>query len=295
MAKVRAFITNKKRENCEDSFSVNAANKSIAIADGVSQSLFSKLWANILTKAAVNNNTAISEDFIIPLKNEWWNRVEEIIKEKEKNNDPYVERTKRLLYIEDNTAAATLTSCKISNGGSVTYSIIGDSCFAIVNKDMELLHLYSSKGDFAELDNSPEYIDSSNNQTVVGTIIQGEYVPQQGDVILLCTDAVSNFLRKHKDNKELIKKVIGICSHQEFENLINRLWGQGLKIDDITIVIIDSLLDTNFIFEREMSSNLEIFKEEQKNQDEKENLDTRTFNFFKIFSTKLRKKSCEVS
>ena len=52
--KVRVFITHKKAEHfqdCQDRFSVNRDTKSVAVSDGMSQSIFQKIWAEILVDA----------------------------------------------------------------------------------------------------------------------------------------------------------------------------------------------------------------------------------------------------
>lgn len=54
--KVKAFITHKKAEkysDCQDSFAVNGENKAIAVSDGISQTIFSGIWSEILTDAFV--------------------------------------------------------------------------------------------------------------------------------------------------------------------------------------------------------------------------------------------------
>ena len=49
--RARAFITQKEAESvadCQDRFSINPATGSVAVSDGMSQSLFPKYWAEIL-------------------------------------------------------------------------------------------------------------------------------------------------------------------------------------------------------------------------------------------------------
>lgn len=49
--KVRAFITHKEEEfykDCQDRFSVNADTKSVAVSDGMTQSLVPWIWAEFL-------------------------------------------------------------------------------------------------------------------------------------------------------------------------------------------------------------------------------------------------------
>ena len=48
---VSAFITHKMAErfsDCQDRFSISVDTKSIAVSDGMSQSIFQKFWAQIL-------------------------------------------------------------------------------------------------------------------------------------------------------------------------------------------------------------------------------------------------------
>ena len=49
--RIKAFITHKDKErfsDCQDRFRVNKDTKSIALADGMSQSIFQKIWAQLL-------------------------------------------------------------------------------------------------------------------------------------------------------------------------------------------------------------------------------------------------------
>ena len=53
---IRAFITHKKAEtfsDCQDRFSINSDTKSVAVSDGMSQSFFQKIWAEILDRKSV--------------------------------------------------------------------------------------------------------------------------------------------------------------------------------------------------------------------------------------------------
>ena len=91
--KIRAFITHKKAEHfqdCQDRFSVNRDTKSVAVSDGMSQSIFQKIWAEILVDAYTKSrewtpsNESDHSTVKTILSSTWKNRVKERLNEMQK-------------------------------------------------------------------------------------------------------------------------------------------------------------------------------------------------------------------
>ena len=105
--RIRAFITPHKSEKiyeCQDRFSIDCLNRSAAVSDGVSQSIFPDYWAELLVNHYVNLGQP-SEDDRITLCKQWKDRVLHYISEERANGrNPW--RTESNLY-EGISAGAT--------------------------------------------------------------------------------------------------------------------------------------------------------------------------------------------
>ena len=72
--KVRAYITHKLEESnadCQDYFRLNSGKKKIAISDGVSQSIFSAKWAELLVKEYTDTDVDDISESIPKLQKKW--------------------------------------------------------------------------------------------------------------------------------------------------------------------------------------------------------------------------------
>ena len=84
---VSAFITHKKAErfsDCQDRFSVKPGTKSIAVSDGMSQSIFQKYWAQILAdKYTETADWVPNLESVRELSPSWDARVSRYLEEEE--------------------------------------------------------------------------------------------------------------------------------------------------------------------------------------------------------------------
>ena len=63
--RIRAFIAQHKSEKiseCQDRFAINTETRSMAVSDGISQSIFPDYWANLLAQHYVNFGKPTEED-----------------------------------------------------------------------------------------------------------------------------------------------------------------------------------------------------------------------------------------
>lgn len=238
--KVRAFITHKKAEtfrDCQDRFSVNPDTKSIAVSDGMSQSIFQKIWAEMLVKKYTDFGDWVPNiESIKELSPEWLRKVEEFIKiEEENGNNPW--RAKNSIYAEHRSAGATILGIRFIKQ-EWTCEVLGDSCLIVVesNKVRDII----SSSDSSTFDNYPDYYDSDSNKPGKGKLndnAKGEL--SDANSLLLVSDPFSDFLSRHRDDEELIKQIFAIKNHQEFETFVEKWRDEGMHNDDSTLVIVE--------------------------------------------------------
>ena len=80
--KIRAFITHKKAEtykDCQDRFCINPETKSLAVSDGVSQSIFPGIWAEMLVYEYANKNWCPNHESAKELAVEWRRQINVIL------------------------------------------------------------------------------------------------------------------------------------------------------------------------------------------------------------------------
>ena len=248
---VSAFITHKKAErfsDCQDRFSVNPGTKSIAVSDGMSQSIFQKYWAQILAEKYTETADWVPNlESVRELSPSWDARVSRYLEEEEKaGRNPW--RAKGSIA-RGFSAGATILGVRFVND-EWSCDVLGDSCFILIRNN-HIEKLLTSE-DVEAFDIYPDYYDSNPKKTGKGTLKSesGKVLP--GDVILLVSDPFSDFLLKNKgtDNEPiLVDRLIGVNSHDEFEAVVEEWRELGMHNDDSTLVIIkqDNSGDLNLI------------------------------------------------
>lgn len=238
---VSAFITHKKAEHfhdCQDRFSINPDTKSIALSDGMSQSIFQKYWAEILVETYtkiqdwVPNKESVKE--LCPI---WRKKVEDNINEQKERGKKSVWLAERGLR-EGRSAGATFLGIRF-NGLDWNGDVLGDSCLIWVNEG-RIKKIYTSEA-VDSFDNFPDYFDSNPQNEGKGMPVQINGSLSTGDNLLLVSDPLSDFLLKSKGTAEepnLIERLIGLNSHREFEELVSDWRSEGMHNDDTTLVII---------------------------------------------------------
>lgn len=237
---VSAFITHKKAErfkDCQDRFSVNPDTKSIAVSDGMSQSIFQKYWAQILaekyTSAAdwVPNLESVRE--LSPL---WYDKVNSFLDDEEKaGRNPW--RAKGSIA-RGLSAGATIVGVRFNND-EWACDVLGDSCFILV-RESHIEKLITSE-DVAAFDSYPDFYDSNPKKIGKGTLKTETGKLMSGDIILLVSDPFSDFLLKNKgtgNESVLVDRLSGVNSHEEFETVVAEWRDLGMHNDDSTLVII---------------------------------------------------------
>lgn len=250
--KIRAFITHKKAElfsDCQDRFSISTDTKSVALADGMSQSYQQKIWANILVQQFTNHYDFVpNKEAIKELSTQWRAEVINFIGKLKTEKAP-----ENLIYRNENSlamhksAGATFLGIRF-NGQKWSGDVLGDSCLIEVEDYHIKRILTSQQGD--QFDSYPDYFDSDALKDGKGTPLQIEGEINNKTSIILVSDPFSDFLsEKHKENDEekYLKELFAVSSHDEYEELVAR-WrdNYGMHNDDSTLIIIENDDSVNF-------------------------------------------------
>lgn len=245
--KIQAYIYHKRAEkysDCQDYFKVDLQNNRIAVADGMSQSIYPQWWAKILVNSYLDKGKIPYEpDELRTCQKDWQSQVQtEIDKREAAGKNPW--RLKNA--IAENSGAGS-TICGFSwNDNGWKCQCIGDSCIIVVYKDLSIKIHSSQEGEFG---NTPDYLDSFRNGR--GTIkeFQGSF----NDVIsiLLVTDPFSELFQKHINNKEYItnrlREIFALSDHNSYCELIER-WRDIFEMhnDDSTLIVLSDFSNSTF-------------------------------------------------
>ena len=240
--KVRWFITHKKSEtysDCCDRFSCNAANRRMAISDGISQSVFSGEWAEILTEGYVKGLNLGDESERVHLCEMWLERVQSYVAEKKKTGVSTWRLERHLT--EKNGAGATFCGIEFKNRSDWDGFVLGDSCLIEVENECGSykINIHSSNVD-GVFDNCPDYFDSFESNNGKGHPKQLCGKISDRSFLLLVTDPFASFLSRNKDNiTQYIEQILALVDHKGFCHLVDKWRTNGMTDDDSTLGIIE--------------------------------------------------------
>lgn len=248
---VSAYITGKDGydiHTCEDSFSINTVNKTIAVADGVSQSLCPAIWSKVVVNNYVDNpecviynndNDDVTFDSCFYTKycieySKWFNTLDE--------NSKFLISAKSSKV---NYAASTFVGIRFNDDSTCDVFSIGDSVFFMYDSEScELKHCSSMDVEGKlEFDNSPEYITSDDNKNKYGKVIYRHIDNLKAGYIFIMTDALAAWfygITEANELKEAINKMTTFNCHNDFYAFVQELREKRrLKDDDTTLVVIN--------------------------------------------------------
>lgn len=263
--KIRAFITQKKAEkpsDCQDRFAVNKQLKIAAVSDGVSQSIFPDLWANLLVEHYTSFGH-LSEQDRLDLCQKWKNLVLKYIEdEKSKGNNPW--RTESNL-VEGISAGATLCGVKFDDNAHWTCEVLGDSC--LIKAEKESIEIISSEE--KAFDTYPDYLDSNPIKKGRGTFRSIEGDLSNENKLILVSDPFSDFFYKLKDDsRKYVDELLSVKSHNDFILLVEKWRNLGMHNDDSTVVIIewDGSMAFNLDYVDDLTELIKAEKQDEKTQ-----------------------------
>ena len=238
---ISAYITHKRSESfsdCQDRFSINGDTKSIALSDGMSQSIFQKYWAEILVNTFTSNPEWVPTiDSVRELSGLWRKRVNDQIEIQKKEGVPTWRAERNL--IDGISAGATFLGIRFT-GYNWVCDVLGDSCLIHISKN-KIKSIFTSENGKNSFDNFPDFFDSNPTRDGKGKPMNFAGSLAIGDVLLMTSDPLSDFLLKNKNTKDeafLVEQLTGIKSHIEFEEIVDRLRTKGMHNDDSTLIII---------------------------------------------------------
>lgn len=262
--KIRAFITHKAKEritDCQDRFAINKKTKIVAVSDGVSQSIFSAYWAQLLVDHYCQYGQ-LTNDERIALCDQWVRYVRNYIEEeKAKGNNPW--RTESNLD-EGLSAGATLCGVRFEGNQKWSCDVIGDSALIKIGDNNEIEILSSEDKKF---DNEPDYLDSHPQKKGRGDFKTYTGILSESAKLILVSDPFSDFFLKNKaDASKYIEQMLMLNSHKEYTSLVDEWRRLGMKGDDSTIVIVewDGSSDFNILVSDNMQEMLAKENESQK-------------------------------
>ena len=242
--KVRAFITHKLSEHyadCQDRFCINTDYRTIAVSDGMSQSIFPEYWAELLSEYYALHGHCTEEDRK-QLCAKWLYKVNGYLEEQvDIGKNPWRLKNNIVSRIG---AGATICGVRFENATSWKGDVLGDSCIIEVNiKDWTARILSSEDKTF---DSHPDYYDSFPEKQGVGEMKKFHGTIGPNDILLLVSDPFSEYFTKYKDDcKELIEQILALKKHDDFCLLVANWRDKGMHNDDSTLCIIEFDNDIN--------------------------------------------------
>lgn len=265
--KVRWFITHKDSESysdCCDRFCCNTNTLRMAISDGISQSIFSGEWAEILTENYANGCNVINSEEKTRLCKLWLERVQSHV-EGMKRSGISTWRLERHLAAE-NGAGATICGIGFKNSSDWHGIVLGDSSLIEVEKGTDLYKVCIHSSNEDELfDNCPDYFDSFETKGGKGQIkhISGKISDRA--FLLLVTDPFASFLSRNKENvSDYIAQILAVKDHNGYCQLVKEWRKNGMADDDSTLGIIE--FDGSDIVTELYKDDLNILSEKEKDE-----------------------------
>lgn len=231
-------------DNCEDRLAINPSAARFAVADGMTESYLSHLFAELLVNDYINEKNVKTEQISI-LTNEnighkWKESVHFV--ENSVEGTVYETRLKRKKRLCD-YAASTFAGISI-HGDTFDYLVIGDSCLFVLDKDYKLRFVFP---DVVEngFNNHPSCITSEGE--IKGDFLSGT-LPIQPGYIFLSTDAISKWFLEHiSDQDSSGKRIWGLSSHEEMFDYFQSEYELGhLRGDDVAIIAIHVIEEPKF-------------------------------------------------
>jgi serine/threonine protein phosphatase PrpC len=241
--KIKVFHTHKKSSltynYVQDKYQINPENKSIAIADGTTQSFRSEFWSDLLVTEFCKNPVFEPDLFL---------NFSKCLAEKIQLSSPKFSDNKAIASLERIKfglgSSSTFLAVKFKNANTLEVISVGDCNLFIVKKNgnvssfpFDSIDTLNSNKSFLNTKNllkeEPENID----------ITKTELNFENGDKLFLCTDAIS---RLFLTDKNWIEEIVSSDTFDHFIEKIENLWNNNtLEEDDITILYLSDLIQNS--------------------------------------------------
>jgi len=229
-------VGNEENEQ-EDSFLIDTEKGKFAISDGASSGIYSKLWADLLTKNFIDSEEILSED------SEPQKFLENIVgksradwKAKIPTNLKWPASEK---ILEGSFATFLALQLRDVNKTSKNWNAIsvGDSCVFKI-KDDKIVESFPIR-EVSEFNNSPSLI-ASNFDSYKEHIRFTSGTLERGETLAFATDSVAKWLFQENDSGENLSMTLEAISQNHdkqkyFENLVNN---KIIHYDDLTLIVL---------------------------------------------------------
>lgn len=233
----------------EDAFSFDQVKKKLALADGASESCFSKLWADTLTRAFVKSDLSLFsfkdfpkielklelQQFVFSAQEEWnkgidWNGLPWYVEEKARRG-----------------AFATFLGLELNmnyraNGKSIEWRAlsVGDCCLFQSDNHNNLISSFRLT-ESAQFGNTPELISSKSRLDLFsdGKVCFGEGIVQTNERLIVASDAAAKWILQEVEAYGQLPKQLPFSNDAEarfiFEELIR---DNKMRNDDVTLLVV---------------------------------------------------------
>jgi serine/threonine protein phosphatase PrpC len=241
--KIKVLQTHKKSSLTynfvQDKFCINPDNKTIAIADGSTQSFRSEFWAEKLVQEFCKNPTFQEDGFCQLVKN----AAAEIQSAPPKFSDNMaIASLERKKFSEGSTS--TFLGIQFNNQNTLDLISIGDCTIFRIEKNTNISSFPFHS--VMELNDNQYFLNTVNllkEEPDSFEISKSKINLQNGEGLLLCTDAIS---RLFLSDPKWVNELIHFESYDSFIEKIEELWNSNLlEEDDITIVYISDLIQSS--------------------------------------------------
>jgi hypothetical protein len=223
------------REEYEDSFSVDAGNGRAVIADGASQGIFARLWANLLTSRFLGGDFDLADPgstdaWLAGCRREWraaihYDTLHGLQQDK----------------VDEVGAAATLLALSIHRVGELyrwRAAALGDSClFWARGESLVAVFPLCRSSDFGI---APDLVPTVKRFAPRVRFITAEGFGKPGDLFGLATDAVAQYLLQSVENDQSIdlSRYLPMEETQWHEELRQARRTRRIVNDDSTLVLL---------------------------------------------------------
>jgi serine/threonine protein phosphatase PrpC len=230
-----------------DRIAMNLENGRFAIADGVSQSHLSNLWADILCQAYVNSIAPANNDWIMHYVAEnivydcqlWEKQSEDVVA----NATPDKAFLLQMTQEEYQYAGSTLAGITIEQQ-LLYYHVLGDSCIYIIDSQTGKPIRFSTVKEEEGFTASPDYLSSDGR--MIGSPIYGQ-MPIESCFVILMTDAFSDwFETQYAKDARLMQLLWNLNNHSEFIQFVeNARDCDDLKMKDDDVALLMLKIEDN--------------------------------------------------
>lgn len=238
----KSFITHKVAEclkDCQDACCQNEEMARYAVADGVTQSFFSKEWAELLVEHFCEASVSYPSrnnwrSWIEPVQERWYAQVKRAVEEHDKfylNN--------RFNFKQP--AASTFIGLEFDRAQAKWQAmIVGDSCLFHLNACGFRSYEIERSADFTNRPRVFASYDKDNHSEP--SFVKCDATP--GDTLILATDALAQWILQREEagkRDETLSELKKIGDKNQFREFIDRVRTDEyapLVNDDVTLMII---------------------------------------------------------